>query len=96
MADGAPQEPAADREPDFQILGADDRGRRGLRRGGIGLGLGRDQLARIGMLRIAEHVGDCALLDDAALAHHAHALRGLAHDAEIVSDEQYRHAEPRL
>ena len=37
-----------------------------------------------------------ALLDDAALFHDAHPLRDFAHDAEIVGDEEERHAEPLL
>ena len=37
-----------------------------------------------------------ALLDDLALLHDADAVGELAHDAEIVGDEQHRHAEPLL
>ena len=37
---------------------------------------------------------DRALLDDLALQHHADPVGHLAHDAEIVGDEQHRHAEP--
>ena len=37
-----------------------------------------------------------AVLDDLAVLHHADAVGELAHDAEIVGDEQHRHAEPRL
>ena len=36
------------------------------------------------------------LLDDLALLHHADAVGNLAHDAEIVGDEQHRHAQARL
>ena len=39
---------------------------------------------------------DRAVLDDLAVLHHADPLRDLAHDAEVVGDEQKRHAEPRL
>ena len=48
------------------------------------------------MLGRREHALDVALLDDAALLHHAHPLRNFTHDAEIVGDEEERHAEPLL
>ena len=48
------------------------------------------------MRRRGEHARDLALLDDLALLHHADLLRDLAHDAEIVGDEQKRHAKPLL
>ena len=37
-----------------------------------------------------------ALLDDLAVLHHADPVGDLAHDAEVVGDEQKRHAEPLL
>src|SRR5256714_546728 len=96
VTDDAPQEPAADREPYLQLVGADHgRGAR-LQRRRIGLRLGRKELPRVGMLRIGEYLAHRALLHDPAMAHHAHALRGLAHDAEIMGDEQHRHSEPGL
>ena len=36
------------------------------------------------------------LLDDLSGVHHADPIGELAHDAEIVGDEQHRHAEPLL
>ena len=48
------------------------------------------------MLGRREHALDRALLDDLALLHHADAVGELAHDAEVVGDEQKRHAEPLL
>ena len=39
---------------------------------------------------------DRALLDDLALGHHADPVGDLAHDAEVVGDEQQRHAVARL
>ena len=60
------------------------------------LGLGRQQVLGVGMLRLVEHLGDRALLDDLALGHHADAVGHLAHDAEVVGDEQQRHAVARL
>ena len=66
------------------------------RRRRIGLRLGGEQFARIGMLGRGEHALDRAALDDLALVHHADAVGDLAHDAEVVGDEQHRHAEPGL
>src|SRR4051794_7312810 len=43
-----------------------------------------------------ENALDRPLLDDLALLHHADGIGELAHDAEVVRDEQHRHAEPRL
>ena len=39
---------------------------------------------------------DRPAFDDLAVVHHANPVGKLAHDAEIVGDEQHRHAEPRL
>ena len=68
----------------------------GSRRRRIGLRLGGEQRARIRMLGRGEDALDRALLDDLALLHDADPVGELAHDAEIVGDEQHRHAEPRL
>ncbi len=92
----AAQEPAPDREPHLDGAGLhDDRGarRHRVRRA---LRLRREQLPRVSMLRVREHLGDRSLLDDLARRHHADAVGDLAHDAEIVGDEQHGHAEPRL
>ena len=48
------------------------------------------------MLGCGEHALDRAVLDDLAVVHHADAVGDLAHDAEVVGDEQHRHAEPLL
>ena len=39
---------------------------------------------------------DCTVLDDLAVLHHANALRDLAHDAQVVGDEQQRHVQASL
>ena len=96
MADRAPHDAALDREPDLEIVGLDHDRRVGACRRGIGLGLGGEQRAGIGMLRRGEDALDRPLLDDPALLHHADDVGELAHDAQIVGDEQHRHAEPRL
>jgi hypothetical protein len=96
MADGLLEEAALDREPHLDRPGIDDD--RCVLRDRIGapLRLRSQKSLRVGMLRIAEHLGDRALLDDLALEHHADAIRDLTHDAEIMGDEQHRHVEPAL
>ena len=47
----------------------------------------------VGMLRRGEDVVRRAALDDLAVIHHAYPVGHLAHDAEIVGDEQHRHVE---
>ena len=93
VADGAAEQAAADREPDAQVLGLDDR--RGVGGGGVGGAgrLGGEQLAGVGMLRAsAKRRGGGAGLDDLALLHHRDAVGDAADDAEVVGDEQHRHA----
>ena len=96
VADDLAQHAALDREPDLQVFGLDHHGRIRPRRRRIGLRLGGEQRARVRMLGRGEHALDLALLDDLAALHHADSVGELAHDAEIVGDEQHRHAEPRL
>ena len=48
------------------------------------------------MLGRGEHALDRALLDDLAGIHNADPVGEFAHDAEIVGNEQHRHAEPLL
>ena len=93
MADGLPQEAAADREPHAQILGFEDRRRLRVVCRRRALGLGGEQVLGISVLRRGEDLLRGALLDDLALRHHADPVRHLAHDAEIVGDQQHRHVE---
>ena len=53
-------------------------------------------MAGVGVPRPLEHLLDRPGLDDPAAVHHAHAVRDLAHDGQIVGDEQQRHPEPLL
>ena len=71
-------------------------GASGRERRRIGLRLGGQQRAGIGMLRRGEDLLDRSPLDDLALLHHADRVGELAHDAEIMGDEQHRHAETPL
>ena len=48
------------------------------------------------MLRIGEQVVDVGALDDPAGIHHQHLVGDLGDDAEIMGDDQDRHAEPLL
>ena len=59
-------------------------------------GIEPKQADRIGMLRIGEQVVDVGALDDAAGIHHQHLVGDLGDDAEIMGDDQDRHAEPLL
>src|SRR5262245_35619509 len=63
---------------------------------GIGLRLGGEQRARIGMLGRGEDALDRSLLDDLAFLHHADAVGEPAHNAEVMGDEQHGHAKPLL
>ncbi len=58
----------------------------------LALGLGGEEVARVGVLRAREDLVDGRLFDHPALLHHVDALGHLAHDAEVVRDEQHRHA----
>ena len=93
VADRAAQEAALDREPDLDVVGRHDGvARRGSAGGGVALRLGGEQRLGVGMLRRGEDSRDRAGLDDAAVLHHGDVVGDLAHDAEIVGDEQHRHA----
>src|SRR6516162_5907620 len=96
VADHAAQEAAFDRKPDLEVVGLDHHRRIRLQRRRVAGRLGLDQVARIGMLGRAEHALDLSLLDDLAFLHHADPLGELAHDAEVVGDEQHGHAETGL
>src|SRR2546430_4512662 len=46
------------------------------------------ELARIWMRRVDEHVARGALLDDLSGVHHSDAIARLRHDAEVVGDQE--------
>jgi len=54
---------------------------------------GAKQAARIGVARAPEERPHRRLLDDAAGIHHRRPVRPLRDDAEVVGDQQHRHAE---
>jgi hypothetical protein len=92
VADHAAQEAALDWEPDLQFLRLDDdlgglaRSRR------PALGLGGQQHPGVVVLGFFEDAPDRASLDDAPLVHDRDMVGHVAHDAEVVSDQQHRHA----
>ncbi len=92
VVDRAAHHALLDREPDLQVVGLDDDRCRvvGARR--IALRLRRQQLLGIAVLRLGEDVLGGAFLDDLAALHDVDALGHLADDAEVVGDEQQRHA----
>ncbi len=90
------QKAPLDREPHLEVVGADHDVALRAERRRVDLRLGGDEFPRIGVLRRGEDLLDRAVLDDLAVLHHADPVRDFAHDAEIVGDEQDRHAEPGL
>ena len=50
---------------------------------------GVEQHPRVVVGRVAEDLRDAPLLDDHAVVHHVHVLRGLPHHAHVVGDEQH-------
>src|SRR5690606_7152972 len=56
------------------------------------LWFGRQEMAGVFVLRVGKDLRRRAGLDDLALRHHADAVGDLAHDAEIMGNEQHRQA----
>jgi hypothetical protein len=96
VTDRAAQEAALDGKVHLDVVEPQNLLRRRIGRRRAALGLGRQQVLGVGMLRMVEHLVDGTLLDDAALGHHADPVGHLANDAEVVGDEQQRHAVARL
>src|SRR4029077_19603825 len=71
VPDYAAHHAALDREPDLQLVGFDHDRLIRLQRRRVGLRLGGEQRARIGMLRTLEYVVHRPGLDDVAVLHHA-------------------------
>src|SRR4051794_27542517 len=96
MPDHLAHDAALDRKPNLQIVGFEHDRRLRLQRRRIGLRLGGEQRARVGVRGALEHVLNRTALDDLAVLHHADVVRKSAHDPKIMGDEQHRHAEARL
>ena len=58
----------------------------------ISHGFAVDQLSGVGVLRVGKHRLHRTLLNDAAGLHHGDAVGELAHQIQIVRDQQHRHA----
>ena len=81
------QQAALDREPDLESGGLDDHRRIRPRRRRIGLWLGSQKIARVGVLGRGEHALGRPLLDDLGRVHHANPVGDVAHDAEVIGEE---------
>ena len=92
VVDRAAQRALLDREPDLEVVGLDDDRSRVIGGGRRALRLGGQQVLGVGMLRRGEDLLGGARLHDLAALHDVDALGHLAHDAEIVGDEQHGHA----
>src|SRR5215472_8976455 len=55
-----------------------------------------EQLARVGLTRVGEHLPGIAEFDDVALAHHGDALRDGPDQRQVVGDEEHREPEVAL
>ena len=80
----------------LRSLASSTSGASGCNGAGSGFGSAASKRAGIRMLRSGKDSLDRPLLDDLALLHHADSVGELAHDAEVVGDEEHCHAEPRL
>ena len=95
VIDGATQQAGANGIPDPQVLGPyQGRSRRRGRRRAARLRL--NQPLRVGVGGSLENRAGGAGFDDLAVLHDADAVGHLAHDGQIVGDEQHRHVEPAL
>ena len=83
-------------EPDLEVLGFQDHRRLHVDLRRLALWLRFQQLLGVRMLGRGENFLGRAALHDLAVLHHAGAVRHLAHDAEIVRDEQHRHMQLAL
>ncbi|MNF80808.1 hypothetical protein D3C84_630600 [compost metagenome] len=63
---------------------------------GFTFGFRIQQHAAVGVLRCIEQALAIGLFDDLAGAHHAHPLRDAAHQVQVVTDQQQRHAQALL
>ena len=93
MADGLAEEAALDREPDLQIVGLHDDGslQVGLRRAALGLGC--QQHLGVLVLRLGEQSLRRSLFDDLAMLHDADMVGNVTYHAEVVGNQDDRHAE---
>jgi hypothetical protein len=89
---GAPQRPLLDREPDLEVAAAASPRARMAAPGGSPLGSAASSMLGVGMLRIGEDFRCFRCSTILPVGHHADPVGELAHDAQVVGDEQHRHA----
>ena len=89
---GAPHQPATYRKVDLNVVCSQQRG--ALRRlwRSDPFGLGRDQVACVGLPRGGEQAAGIAAFHKLAMAHDKHPVGDLPHNAEIMRDEQHGQA----
>ena len=91
MAHGTTQQALLDREPNLEVVGPQHFGRirrHGGRRAG---GLGAEQFACIGVLRIVENLSGRPLFDDQPLLHDKDPVGDAPDDPEVMGNEQKPH-----
>ena len=92
MPDSAAEQPAPDRKPHPQILALQHHRRAFRNRCRPPPGLGFEQRAGIGVAGGVEQRLGLGRLDHAAGMHHRHPIGETPDDAEVMGDEQHRHA----
>ncbi len=92
VIDSAAEHALLDREPHLEVVGLEHHRGAGRRLRRAALGLGGEQMPCVGVLRALEHLLGPAFLDDLARVHDVDAVGHVAHHAQIVGDEQHRHA----
>ena len=96
MEGGAPEKPLADRKPHLERAGFQQARSVVRHRIRTPLRLGGEQALGIFVFGPGEDLVHRPRFDDAAGKHHADPRGDALHDAEIVGDEQHRHAEALL
>ena len=92
MAHGALQEPTLDRKPDLCAVSLQNNRRIGGHRRGPPGGFGGQQHLGIWVLWPVKNLCCRPGFDDGTILHHADPVGDLAHDGQVVGDEQHRHA----
>ncbi len=88
MANGLAQKPCLNRKPHPQLVGFHHHRRIWRHRIGPPLRFCRQQLLRVGVLRVGKDICRSTLFHNLAALHHANPVGNAAHDAKIMRDEQ--------
>src|SRR5690349_3679452 len=92
MVHRAAKEPSLDREPYFDVVATHDGFRLLVGGGWVALGFGGEQMPCIFVPGVGEDFLGRPRFDDLAAGHDADAVGDAPYDAEIVRDEEHRHA----